>query len=75
MLADEAGADGTATYHNPPGTFASVADTSALRPPQSRPCPLQGYAPVCGRDGVTYGDECDAHWIGWVEKAHDGPCP
>ena len=74
VLGDQFGADGHALYHNPAGTFASVADIRALRPPIDV-CPVNTPgAPVCGRDGRTYGSVCHAHRVGWVEMAHPGVC-
>jgi hypothetical protein len=64
-------------YHNPPGRFASVADTDALTPPippHECRCP-EIFAPVCGADGRTYQSACQAECEGWVVVAHHGPCP
>lgn len=34
---------------------------------------IEIYAPVCGSDGVTYGNLCEADRAA-VEVAHDGEC-
>jgi hypothetical protein len=73
VFGNESGADGEAAYHNPLGTFGSRGDTGALRPPQDQACP-PFYDPVCGRDGRTYGNWCEARLNGWVDVAHPGPC-
>lgn len=74
VLGNDYGADGEAAYHNPSATFASHADTEALRPPQDVACPAV-VDPVCGTDGITYASACDAEAYGWVTVAHLGPCP
>lgn len=41
-------------------------------PPSARDCAAY-YAPVCGDDGVTYGNECEANVRG-VDIVSSGPC-
>ena len=62
-------------YENPLGHFASVADIDAFVPPDPALCICPaGISAVCGRDGKTYSNECEAHCFGWVAIEHSGSC-
>jgi hypothetical protein len=75
VLGNLGDSDGSATYHNPAGTFGSRADTTALRPPGSDVCPSVP-APVCGQDGLVYSNQCAAAYRGWVQvnPSRQPPC-
>lgn len=41
--------------------------------PNHEVCPLN-YEPVCGCNGITYGNACEARYVGCVVCWTDGPC-
>ena len=49
-----------------------AADQTGVCRPRPEVC-AEIYAPVCGCDDRTYGNECDAHRAG-VSVASDGEC-
>jgi hypothetical protein len=73
VLPDELGSRGSTSFHNPPHRFASHADLDTLLPPQDCGCPAV-LAPVCGSDGVVYGNECEARCEGWVATTLPSRC-
>jgi hypothetical protein len=55
----------------PPG-MCNAADLGGRCVEVADACP-ELYAPVCGCDGKTYGNDCERR-AAKVQKAHDGPC-
>lgn len=56
----------------PPSDACGGADGTGTCEPRPSTCPLV-YVPVCGCDGKTHGNECEAHLNG-VSVAYDGAC-
>lgn len=55
-----------------PSGLCNAADIQGACVPMPESCP-DVWAPVCGCDGLTYGNDCERLRAG-VWKDHDGPC-
>jgi hypothetical protein len=55
-----------------PAGECDAADLQGVCTAAPGACP-DVYAPVCGCDGITYGNDCDRK-AAKAQKAHDGPC-
>ncbi|HEY8427119.1 MAG TPA: hypothetical protein VIL20_02045 [Sandaracinaceae bacterium] len=60
-------------YCDSPDELCGAADGSGVCRPIPTDCSGQASAPVCGCDGVTYDNACEAHLAG-VDDASPGPC-
>lgn len=56
----------------PPTGFCGIADEFGTCRPRPDNC-VKIYKPVCGCDGETYGNVCEAQ-MGGVDIAHAGAC-
>jgi Kazal-type serine protease inhibitor-like protein len=63
---------GGGTFCELPEDTCSSADLAGVCVPVGVACP-QYWEPVCGCDGVTYGNDCERGVAG-AQKAHDGAC-
>lgn len=70
---------GLTVYRCPEGQFCDygahcgATDQTGVCAKRPEAC-IRMYAPVCGCDGRTYGNRCDAH-AGGISVHAEGPCP
>ena len=70
LLGQDCGADAYCDF--PDGDMCSFADGAGLCVPRPQVCPAV-LDPVCGCDGVTYDNSCDAQ-VNGTDIASRGPC-